>query len=101
MDESLTERHRVIDDAPRGVKIFYSREIVEKLLTSIFLKFFFKKLLWFLIINQLFKFFTNSLILAQDERWRRALGMQVKGVRFIGQPADGWVTRKDLPFCGE
>ena len=44
-------------------------------------------------------FFLESLILAQDERWRYALHMQV--VRgFLTQVADGWVTRKNLPLGG-
>ena len=43
--------------------------------------------------------FKESLILAQDERWRDALYMQV--VReFLTQVADGWVTRKNLPLGG-
>ena len=43
--------------------------------------------------------FKESLILAQDERWRYALHMQV--VReFLIQVADGWVTRKNLPLGG-
>ena len=34
-----------------------------------------------LIFKEKILFFIESLILAQDERWRRGLGMQVKGAR--------------------
>lgn len=44
----------------------------------------------------------ESLILAQDERWRHALHMQVgREVVFPFPVADGWVTRKNLPLGGE
>lgn len=44
----------------------------------------------------------ESLILAQDERWRHALHMQVGREVVLPFPvADGWVTRKNLPLGGE
>ena len=42
----------------------------------------------------------ESSILAQDERWRHALHMQV-GREVVFPVADGWVTRKNLPLGGE
>ena len=49
--------------------------------------------------NKNLRKFKESLILAQDERWRYALHMQV--VReFLIQVADGWVTRENLPLGG-
>ena len=39
--------------------------------------------------------YIQSLILAQDERWRRGLGMQVKGA--ARQPADEVVIRRYAP----
>ena len=44
--------------------------------------------------------FIESLILAQDERWRYALHMQVER-KFLTLVADGWVTRENLPLGGE
>ncbi len=45
--------------------------------------------------------FLESLILAQDERWRRGLGMQVKGFAFGRTPANGLVTRGNMPLRRE
>ena len=50
----------------------------------------------------------EGLILAQGERWRRALHMQVERERFLiyfgregkGTVANEWVTRSNLPTGG-
>ena len=50
--------------------------------------------------------FFEGLILAQDERWRRALSMQVERVLSCRKAslelvANGWVMNKNLSFGGE
>ena len=41
--------------------------------------------------------FFENLILVQDERWRRALSMQIERVARL--VVDGSVTRGNIPFC--
>ena len=45
------------------------------------------------------------MILAQNERWRQVLGMQVErvkqGLALVDLVAHEWVTRGKLPFTGE
>ena len=54
-----------------------------------------------------YKFFLEleSLILAQNERWRQVLGMQVermtRELALLKSVAHEWVTRGKLPFTGE
>ena len=47
----------------------------------------------------------ESLILAQNERWRQVLGMQVErvkqGLARVDLVAHEWVTRGKLPITGE
>ena len=47
----------------------------------------------------------ESLILAQNERWRQVLGMQVErvkqGLALVDLVAHEWVTRGKLPITGE
>ena len=47
----------------------------------------------------------ESLILAQNERWRQVLGMQVERMKRVLAPVDSvaheWVTGGKLPTTGE
>ena len=55
-------------------------------------------LLYWRTIHLFRKDVMESLILAQDERWRHALHMQVERGSILVLVADGWVTRKNLPL---